>query len=234
MMQSDVINWSGAILLSLLAHGLMFTGSGVRVGAEKARLLQAPLVTRLSFSQPQKNPVAERPVLEKPVLEKLRPVKKQRVRRPEKIEPEIKAKPVQEKVAEKKQTVKDAEAIEKIEPVKQVAALEQVHGKPVSHSSTALLQRERQQYLHKLLSHIESHKFYPRAARRRSIEGDVKVSFMLCGDGHYEKLTIDGGHTALVKAARQALEDSMPLPAPPEDIEVPEKIEFAMVYSLAR
>jgi len=229
MMQSDVINWTGAILLSLLAHGLLFTGSGARVGAEKATLLQAPLVTRLSFSQPQKNLVAEKPVLDEP-----RPVKKQRVQRPEKTEPVIKAKPVQKKVVKKKQVVKHVEAVEKVEPVKQVAALEQVHGKPVSHSSSGLLQRERQQYLHKLLSHIESHKFYPRAARRRSIEGNVKVSFVLCEDGHYEKLTIDGVHTALVKAARQALEDSRPLPAPPEDIGVPEKIEFAMVYSLTR
>ncbi len=228
MMQSDVINWSGAILLSLLAHGLMFTGSGVQVGAEKATLLQAPLITRLSFSQPLQKSVAEKPVLDEP-----RPVKKQRIRRPKKIEPEIKAKPVPAKVVKKKQPVKHAEPVEKVEPVKRVAAREQVHGKPVSHSSAGLLQRERQQYLHKLLSHIESHKFYPRAARRRSIEGDVKVSFMLCGDGHYEKLTIDGGHRALVKAARQALEDSRPLPAPPEDIRVPEKIEFAMVYSLA-
>ena len=95
-------------------------------------------------------------------------------------------------------------------------------------------EQQRQQYLHKLLSHIESFKFYPRAARRRSLQGNVKISFILRDDGYYEQLTLDGGHTALVKAAQQALESAMPLPVPPKDIELSRQIEFSMVYSLTQ
>ena len=96
------------------------------------------------------------------------------------------------------------------------------------------MERERQQYLHKLLSHIESFKFYPRAARKRLLEGDVKISFLLRDDGCYEQLSIDGRHTLLVNATRDALESAIPLPLPPKDIDISNKIEFVMAYSLIK
>ena len=214
-MQADAINWSVAILLSLLVHSIMFLGRGAQMGAENAAVLQAPLITRLSFNKPVDRAVPDEP----------RPIKKQEPK------PAL-AKPVKKKPIKKKQVTRRIESVEKTEPVRQIAVLEQVQGQQVSHSSEGLLKRERQQYLHKLLSHIESFKFYPRAARRRSLEGNVKISFILSDDGYCEQLTFDGGHTALVKAARQALESAMPLPAPPKDIGLSRQIEFAMVYSL--
>jgi len=234
MMQLDTINWSVAILLSLLVHSMILMGSGAQIGAESATVLQAPLITRLIFNQPSTRAEPDKPL----------PVKKQQPRKqPEpvkKIEPKpVLAKPVKKKPIKKK-PVKDnvvarqTEPVEKTEPVRQVASLEQVKGQQVSHSSDSLLQHERQQYLHKLLSHIESFKFYPRAARRRSLEGDVKISFMLLDDGYCEQLTLDGRHSALVNATQQALESAMPLPVPPKDIGLPRQIEFAMAYSLTQ
>lgn len=222
MMQLDTINWSVAIVLSLLVHSMMLMGSGAQMGVETATVSQVPLITRLSFNKP-----VDRTVLDEPS-----PVKKQEPRPVKKIEPRpAKKKPVN-KPTKKKQVIKQAEPVEKTEPVRQIAALAQVQGQQVSHSSEGLLQRERQQYLHKLLSHIESFKFYPRAARRRSLEGNVKISFILSDDGYCEQLTLDGRHTALVKAAQGALESAMPLPVPPEDIALSRQIEFTMVYSL--
>lgn len=222
-MQADAINWSVAILLSLLVHSIMFIGRGAQMGAENAAVLQAPLITRLSFNKPVDRAVPDEPRL----------VKKQEPKPVKKNEPRpVKKKTVKKKPIKKKQVTRRIESVEKTEPVRQIAVLEQVQGQQVSHSSEGLLKRERQQYLHKLLSHIESFKFYPRAARRRSLEGNVKISFILSDDGYCEQLTFDGGHTALVKAARQALESAMPLPVPPKDIDLSRQIEFAMVYSL--
>ena len=49
-MQSDAINWSAAILLSLLAHSMILVGAGAQIGEENAIVLQSPVITRLSFN----------------------------------------------------------------------------------------------------------------------------------------------------------------------------------------
>jgi protein TonB len=218
-MQSETISWAVAILLSLLVHGMMFVHSGARPGVQSAPVIEARHVTRLNFSQ-----VVEKPVPEEPRSVEKPPPKPETIPRPK-----PKPKPVR---AVKK--VQPPKPVAKAEPVRQAAASTPVHGHEVSKSSDGLLQARRAQYLHALLGHIESFKFYPRAARRRSIEGDVKISFVLRDDGRYEQLLLNGDETVLVKATRQALESALPLPAPPSDIGLSGRIEFTMAYSLAR
>jgi len=223
MMHSDAVNWSVAILLSLLVHSMILMGSGARIGEEDAIAMQVPIITRLSFSRLIDDAVPDAPRL----------VEKQRPRPLKKVEVKpVQSKPVETTPIEEKPIVRQTEALEKIEPVRQVAIQERVQGKPVSNSSEALLQQERQRYLHQLMSHIESFKYYPRAARMRSLEGEVKVSFILLDDGSYEQLSLDGTHSALVKASRVAMESATPLPLPPNDMVIPGQIDFTMSYSL--
>lgn len=215
MIQSDIVSWSAAILLSLLVHGMILMQSGAAPGMENSPVIPSPLITRLSFSQPADNPVLDMPrPLEKP---------------PQK--PASKAGPVPVRAKLKKPRV---QPVEEHEPVRRQVSKPQARGRQVVQHSDGLLQPKRQQYLRELFSHIESHKFYPRAARRRAIEGDVKISFNLRDDGSYEQLVLDGGRTILVKAARQALESAIPLPVPPADAGLTDRIEFTMAYSLTR
>jgi protein TonB len=213
MTRLDTTTWGVAVLLSLLLHSMMFMQSGAKVGADNAPVLQAPLVTRLSFNR----------AVDKPVLDKPGPVKKQKTEHTKKIETE----PVRAK-----QKVQQTEPVENIEPVRQPVTLPQVRGQQVTQSSDGLLQRERQQYLHALMSHIETFKYYPRAARRRYTEGEVKISFVLRDDGYYEQLMLEGGQSVLVKATQEALESAVPFPLPPDDIGLSGQIEFTMEYSL--
>lgn len=217
-MQSEAINWSVAILLSLLVHSVVLMNHGTRIGEESAIVLHAPIVTRLSFSQSIDDTAQDQP----------RPAQKQIARPLKKVETE----PVLTKPAEAKPTVQQKDPAEKIETIRQVSAQPQVKGKHVSHSSEGLLQKKRQQYQHELMSHIESFKYYPRSARKRSLEGNVKVSLMLLDDGYYKQLMLDGEHSVLVKATRSAMESAVPFPSPPEDIALPWRLEFTMSYSL--
>ncbi len=125
-----------------------------------------------------------------------------------------------------------AQRIEKTATVQQL--MPQTQKRKNSDSSKHILKERRQQYLQKLLHHIESFKFYPGAARKRSIEGDVKISFILRDAGHYEKLIVDGKRSVLVNAARIAIIAASPLPVPDKNIELPSKINFTMVYSLTQ
>ena len=94
------------------------------------------------------------------------------------------------------------------------------------------LEKQRNEYLLQLLAHIESYKFYPGAARRRSIEGTLDVAFFLDQDGGVYQLTINGGRAVLQRAVRQALNDAQPFPKPPSAVKMNQQIAFSMVYEL--
>jgi len=217
-MYSDHFNWGIAILLSSLLCGVLFVQKGAHMGTEVSINMPTPIITRLTFNQTALN--QEVPVKIKPVKQQPRPkhkpefIKKLRTKAPaiKKIEP--------------------VEKIEKNEPVKQAAATPQSHGQSVSVSSEKILQQKREQYLQKLLRHIESFKFYPRAARQRAIEGNLRVSFMLQDNGRYEQLVINGERSVLVNATRMALNEALPLPLPDSNLEFTRQIEFSMSYSL--
>lgn len=95
-----------------------------------------------------------------------------------------------------------------------------------------LIKEERENYIKRLLAHIESFKFYPRAARKRAIEGRLNITFLLLREGDIKKLNITGGVSILQRAVQQALRDSLPLPKPPPSIENHELITFNMVFEL--
>jgi len=82
------------------------------------------------------------------------------------------------------------------------------------------------------MAHIEQYKFYPRAARRRGMQGVVEVSFRLRADGLAEQIQVSGSHPLLRRAAEAAVEKALPLPLPPEEIDLPMPLRFGMEFSL--
>jgi protein TonB len=100
---------------------------------------------------------------------------------------------------------------------------------PAAAAATASAQET---YLARLLAHIDSHKFYPRVARRRGQEGDVHVKFYLQQDGGIRALDISGGNRQLREAAERAVQAALPLPQPPGSINLQEQVSFSMQYRL--
>jgi protein TonB len=127
-----------------------------------------------------------------------------------------------------------SEVRETIEPVeKQAVASSPVEApllKPAIDQVT--VQKERESYLQRLLAHIDSHKFYPHSARRRGTEGEIQVAFYLCKDGNIRDLQITGGSKVLRTAAKQAMQQALSLPPPPESMPLQEPVRFSMVYRL--
>lgn len=97
-----------------------------------------------------------------------------------------------------------------------------------------VLENVRESYLVRMLAHIDRHKYYPRKARRRGIEGEVNIAFYLHKDGSITDLQVSGGSKVLRKAAKQAVQEALSLPRPPESIPLQEQIRFGMVYRLDR
>lgn len=219
-MATDSFNWGASILLSLLLFGVVFMQRGYQLGVDTPSVGAPPLVTHLTFKRPVFNQSTESIANTPPVTHKTKsrhkpaPIKKTR----------------SEAVVNKNSY--PLMKTEKTEPVKQVASRPQPQGQLTNFSSEKFLQQKRALYLHKLLSHIESFKFYPQAARRRGIEGNVKVSFILRDDGGYDQLVLNGERSVLVNATRMALNAALPLPTPDRDLELTRQIEFSMAYTL--
>jgi len=87
-------------------------------------------------------------------------------------------------------------------------------------------------YLARLLAHIDRHKFYPRNARRRGLEGTTQVSFRLQEGGGVQALRVEGDNRVLRVAAEQAVRSALPLPLPPGGEAPDGAIAFSMAYRL--
>lgn len=95
-----------------------------------------------------------------------------------------------------------------------------------------MYEEEMQHYLAKLLAHIESHKYYPRLARKRGIEGGIHVSFLLSPTGAVSAIKIKNGPKILRQAARKAIDAALPLPKPPEPLIKALLVEYRMTFVL--
>lgn len=89
-----------------------------------------------------------------------------------------------------------------------------------------------EQYLQKLLMHIEEYKFYPSSARRRGINGEVTISFSVDAHGKVSGLDIISYSDVLKKAAVESVNSALPLPIPPTTFSLPHDVKFTMLYRL--
>lgn len=210
MISQEHLTWISGIVFSLAVHAGLFLNAGAQLGVEDAQSADIPLTTRLNFIQESKpQPVEEI--------------------KPEPVKPKPKPKPVKPKPVKQ-------EKIIPLEPepetVQQQVVAAQPKGQPTTQIDALFLKQQQQMYMHELLTHIEGYKFYPRAARRRGIEGEIRVSFTLLANGQLQNLQLDGEQSVLRQAAQQAMEEAVPLPLPPSSMTLPRRIDIGIVYSL--
>jgi len=232
----SVNEWSlrvGALLASLLLHGLLFWDTGSTAG-NNAQQQAKRTVTHVSFRsaaapqtapQPQKEVAAKPPEAEVTEAPEPSPVpqppkREQRAKKARQLKPTTEPTPQQE-ISPSVPTTEEAE--------KSPVAAETVAG---TVQDPALIEQAKQEYLRRLMAHIEAHKEYPRAARRRRIEGDVRVVFTLHRGGAVSGVNTEGGHHLLAEAARIAVERATPMPAPPETLSLPWEVAFTMRFTI--
>lgn len=195
---------SVALVISLLFHGIFFLTTGSVAGNSE----QAPAqrqVTRVSFRSevaPQTQPLPQPKVPEPEIEPRKKKAKKLREPEPKVDVPKPPSAPTAE--AKVAGTVDDQ----------------------------AFIEKARQKYLRRLMAHIEGYKNYPMAARRRRIEGDVKVAFTLQAGGRVADLNASGAHALLNGAANDAVGAAQPMPQPPETLKLPWQVSFTMRFTI--
>ncbi len=223
--------WAGAAALSLLLHLSLFVDSGSKAGAEKPSPQKSTHVSFRSVAAPLTAP---------------REAPQEETREPEEEVVEAPAPPPKPKPRKKKKVAKKVRQVEppkpapRPQPVIPPAPTTDVAQKPSLPSQQAsgtvddpaLLEKAKHEYLRRLMAHIESHKHYPRVARRRGIEGDVAVQFRLLENGDVTDVIIEDGHRVLRKAVEKAVAAAQPMPAPPPSLTLPLVISFSVQFSL--
>lgn len=221
-----------ALGASLLLHVSLFLNSGSVAGNTEARE-PARKVTRVSFRSVTAPPTPAEPQPEVPE----KPPEPEVTEVPEPLPKPEPPKPKRQ--AERARQTEPAPEPPETEPVPQQASAAEAQKSPApaevvagSVADPAVIEKARQEYLRRLLGHIESNKYYPSAARRRGLEAMVKISFELLADGRIRELNVAGGHKLLRRAAEEAVEQSLPMPTPPAEVVTPLVVNFSMAYQL--
>jgi len=152
------------------------------------------------------------------------------------LKPEMLKKPVKKTIKKKAKNKVKPQAVEKASHAPKIRSSSivtktTIKAQPPSHNQ-AQLKQIKQQYLSRILSMIQSHKHYPYSARRRHIEGDIQVSFLVDKQGHINELHITGGSSVLRSSTQLAIEDSLPFPMPSGLLLQPMHSRFIMQYRL--
>jgi protein TonB len=200
-----------AVTVSLLLHTILFVQF-----SDNANSSQAPeLSTRVSLN--------------------LMPTSQQPPQSVEAEQPKPKPKPKLEPKTEPKEKEKPPEKVEEIKPEPEVVpeqavatnVAEQIQRGP--RNDNAVIKKE---YLKNLLTHIEGHKYYPRSARRRGMEANIKVSFELLHYCTISELKTSGGPKILRKAAERAITKALPFEIPSPEINCPLSMSYVMQFEL--
>lgn len=226
---TESFQWGPAIVISLLLHGLILWQQDMLLYSADGEQTKQSGVTRLSFRTLPK-PVPPAPVPQAAPEPKPVPV----VEPPPEPAPKPKPKPKPKPLPRAKKPAPKP-------PVQPQVVTQKVITPPVTEAPPPVLQsageleamaQARRNYLGELVAHIESYKYYPRAARRRGIQGVIQVSFRLLANGSITDLEIRSGHKLLRTATEQALQKAQPLPKPPAQISTPLSVSYGMEYLL--
>ena len=190
---------------------------------EPEEIEEEPVVEEEIIEEPEPEPVVEKkPILEKPIPEKIIP---------EPIEPKIIPKPVVEKI-EKKPVVKKKEVKKKKvkKKVKKRAPSKTTKGVKrtgVSRNSTA----KKNQFLVKVRKKINQHKSYPKIAKRRGMQGAVKVRFTILASGHVGHISVKGPKV-FHNSARYAVKCAFPISTRNVPLSLPASVNLVLRYQL--
>lgn len=87
-------------------------------------------------------------------------------------------------------------------------------------------------YIAKVKKTINSNKFYPNSARRRGIEGSVKVEFTIQNNGKLTMVKIIQGKKIFFKAAKEAILNSFPIQGYKDNKIFPINLTLVLKYNL--
>ena len=167
--------------------------------------------------------VEPKPVVEKEVVQEVLPKPIVEKVTPKVVEKPVKKKPIPKKVEKKKIKKKIKKTKKKKRKHKKTS---QKHASKQQHHST---KAEKNKFWNALRRKIDKHKFYPRIAKKRGMEGVVKVKFTVLANGHVGNILVDGPKV-FHHSAKNAVKSAFPLNVKNIPIALPASINITLRY----
>lgn len=194
---------------------------------------------RVSFTIVKK--VEPKPIIKpksKP-KQKLKPIVKPKSKPKKKIVKHIKKKP---KILEKKPISKPISKpiISKPQPklqakpdiIKTTQKIKPQNKEFIKEDKKELIQAQKQQYYQLIRELINQNKIYPKSARRRGVQGSVKVKFSISKYGDLLSINVLNGKKIFYKSVKKAINNTFPVLPPKGVFKDSFELELKMVYKL--
>ena len=165
-------------------------------------------------------------VIEEPVEE---PVVEPEVKEEPKIE-EVIPEPIVEKVIEKPKKKKPVKKPKK-QTVKKKQVKKKASKKQASSKQSKSTPAQRNKFWSALRTKIDKHKFYPSVAKKRRMEGAVKVRFTILANGKVGNISLKGPKI-FYNSARNAVKSAFPINAKKSPISLPITINLTLRYQI--
>ncbi len=142
----------------------------------------------------------------------------------EKVTPKVVKKPAKKKLVKKK--VQKKRKTKKKKTKKKKTSQRQA-SKQQNHSSKA----EKNKFWNALRKKIDNHKFYPRIAKKRGMEGTVKVKFTILANGRIGSITVKGPKI-FYHSAKNAVKSAFPINIKKAPVSLPTSTNITLRYQI--
>jgi len=178
----------------------------------------------------EEEPVIEPEIIKEPIPEEEPEIIEEII--PEPIVPKVTPKPVVKKVKKKPEIKKE---IKKKKTKKKTVQKKKVKKKRVKKSvysrQSKSSKAEKNQFLANIRAKINKHKSYPRIAKKRRMQGSVKVKFTILRSGKVGNISLSGPKV-FHNSARNAVKSAFPVNAKNAPISLPKNINLTLRYQI--
>ena len=201
---------------------------------EVTPLIEEKIKEELPKEEPIPEPIEEvEPEVEEPVDEEVIPepivekVVEKIIPKPKPIVKKIVKKKIQKKKRVKKKVKK--KRVKKKRVKKKVVKRKVTRKKPSSKKTASPAKKNA--YLARIRSKINKNKTYPRIAKRRGMQGSVKVRFTILKSGKVGNISVSGPKV-FHKSAKNAVRKSFPISVKNVPISLPMTVNFTLRYQI--
>lgn len=232
---------SFSVYASLIATGIYFANlkdeNSTQETMQESKTVAVSIIQQQCYvkkEELEKNPQEKKPVQKEQVVHKTKPqpkVVKDAIVKQE-AEPEIKQVAVQEPPKEQEA---EEEAVEEQDLQEEIVRQETTDEQKLQAEIKQMMaakKRELDLFTQDLIKRINENKRYPISARRRGIEGDVAVKFIVLANGGVDAIEIVEGKSIFVKSTISAIEESFPISVTNSLLQFPQEFKIKLVYLL--
>lgn len=209
-----------------VAAAFIYTAKTVQVSEKKSALKTIELSLQ-AYQPPVEKPQPIAPKEPEPIPEEIQPL-------PEPVAP--KPLPVQPPKPQIKKPEPPKKIVKKEPPKKKVQKPKKPKSTPQQSARQSMKKQqssaeEKNRFLSDIRNKIDRNKTYPHIAKRRGMQGSVKVSFTILPNGNVGNINVSGPN-AFHNSAKEAVQKSFPVSVKNAPISLPQSVSFTMHYRL--